>query len=319
MRALVISGGGSKGAYAGGVAEYLIRVLQYKYDIFVGTSTGSLLLTHLAVGHIDELHHLYTHVNQQSIFSRNPFVIRKKKGRSYVTINYFNTVIQFIKRKRTFGESENLKKLIKKSLTREVFENARAHTKDIVVTVSNLSKNRIEYKSIHDFDYEDFCDWVWISCNYVPFMSLVERNGCEYADGGFGTLVPIREAIRRGATTVDAIILKTEKPEHRQVLGKNPFSLLMNLFQFMLAQNAKSDIVKGDLAAQLKNVDLNLYYTPSKLIDNSLIFDKELMTRWWQQGYEYAKIKSEENRKKSRVEKWIEYFKRKRPFSSKTN
>lgn len=36
MRAMVISGGGSKGAFAGGVAQYLIEELNYKYDIFFG-------------------------------------------------------------------------------------------------------------------------------------------------------------------------------------------------------------------------------------------------------------------------------------------
>ena len=35
MRALVISGGGSKGAFAGGVAEHLIRVQKKKYDLFL--------------------------------------------------------------------------------------------------------------------------------------------------------------------------------------------------------------------------------------------------------------------------------------------
>ena len=49
MRAMVISGGGSKGAFAGGVAQYLMQGLDYKYDLFLGTSTGSLLISHLAL------------------------------------------------------------------------------------------------------------------------------------------------------------------------------------------------------------------------------------------------------------------------------
>ncbi|MDG2443864.1 MAG: patatin-like phospholipase family protein, partial [Flavobacteriaceae bacterium] len=39
-KALVISGGGSKGAFAGGVAEYLLKEKKKTYDIFLGTSTG---------------------------------------------------------------------------------------------------------------------------------------------------------------------------------------------------------------------------------------------------------------------------------------
>jgi len=209
---------------------------------------------------------------------------------------------QFLKRKRTFGESKNLRNTIRKNFTEKEFRLARRKAKDLVVTVSNLTKNKTEYKSIKDFSYEDFCDWIWISCNYVPFMSLVTKNGCEYADGGFGCMVPIREAIRRGATEIDAIILESENMEYKKVLGKNPFSLMVNLFSFMFDQVEGHDTVKGKLAAINKNVVLNLYYTPSKLTENSLIFDKKLMNNWWKQGYEYAaqKIrKSEENKLKN--------------------
>jgi len=292
MRALVISGGGSKGAYAGGVAEHLIREQKKKYDIFIGSSTGSLLISHLALGKITKLHEIYTNVNQSSIFSLNPFVVKHEGDREYVSINYLTTFFQFLKKKRTFGESRNLKKLIKNKITRAEFYEIKSTVKDLVVTVSNLSKNQIEYKSIKDFDYDEFCEWIWISCNYVPFMSLAKKDGFEYADGGFGCMVPIREAIRRGATEIDAIILESENMEYNKVLGKNPFSLMVNLFGYMLDQVEKSNIIEGKLAAINRDVVLNLYYTPSKLTENSLIFDKKLMTNWWQQGYEYAHNKA---------------------------
>ena len=292
MKALVISGGGSKGAYAGGVASHLMKVQNRDYDIFVGASTGSLLLTHLAIGEIDKLHRVYTNVNQKSIFSLNPFKIKKKDNREYVSINYLTTILQFIKKKRTFGESKNLRKLIQQKITKEDFLRAKKSGKDIVITVSNLTKNNVEYKSIKEFSYEEFCDWIWISCNYIPFMSLVKKDGYEYADGGFGSMVPIREAIRRGATEIDAIILESENMEYNKVLGKNPFSLMINLFGFVLDQVERSNIIEGKLAASNRNVVLNLYYTPSKLTENSLIFDKKLMTSWWEQGFKYANDKA---------------------------
>lgn len=135
MRALVISGGGSKGAYAGGVAEYLIQKQKQNYDMYVGSSTGSLLLPHLAIGQIDKLYDIYTNVNQNNIFSLNPFIIRKKRNREYVTINYLTTALQFLKKKRTFGESKNLKKLIKNKIAQDVFEEAKRITTDLVITV----------------------------------------------------------------------------------------------------------------------------------------------------------------------------------------
>jgi len=55
MRALVISGGGSKGAFAGGVAQYLIEEDKRHYNMFIGTSTGSLLVSHLALNKVNKV------------------------------------------------------------------------------------------------------------------------------------------------------------------------------------------------------------------------------------------------------------------------
>jgi len=294
LKALVISGGGSKGAFAGGVAQYLIEEKQQNYDMFLGTSTGSLLIQHLATNNVKKLYTIFTNVKQKHIFSINPFVVRKKGNREFVSINFLSSLLQFIKMKRTFGESRALKRNIRRNFTKEEYDKIRATKQDVVVTVSNLSTNRVEYKSIHDFTYEEYCDWIWISCNYVPFMSLAVKDGYEYADGGLGCVVPIREAILRGATEVDVIILESENLEQQKVLGKNPFSLMLNLFSHLLDQVEKHDITIGKLAAKNRGVQLNLYYTPSKLTENSLIFNKKLMIGWWKKGYNYAKIKHRE-------------------------
>ncbi len=294
MKALVISGGGSKGSFAGGVAQYLIEKEGRNYDMFLGTSTGSLLIPHLAANDIKKLYTIFTNVKQKHIFSVNPFVQRKKEGREYVSINFINSMWQFIKRKRTFGESKSLKRNIRRNFTEEEYNLIKKTREDVVVTVSNLSKNQVEYKSIRDYSYEEFCDWIWISCNYVPFMSLAIRDGYEYADGGLGCVIPIREAIQRGTTEIDAIVLESEHMEQQKVLGKNPFSLMISLFGHLLNQVEKHDVTIGKLAAKNKNVKLNLYYTPTQLTENSLIFSKSLMESWWKQGYQYAETKFNE-------------------------
>lgn len=291
MRALVISGGGSKGAFAGGVAQYLMECKHRHYDMFLGTSTGSLLIPYLALENIPKLYNIYTNVQQHDIFSVSPFVQRKKGDREYVSIDFVNSLWQFIKRKRTFGESKALKRNIRKNFSREEYHMIKEKRHDVVVTVSNLSMNRVEYKSINDCTYEEFCNWIWISCNYIPFMSLAVVNGHEYADGGLADVIPIREAINRGATEVDAIVLEAENMDKQKVLGKNPFSLMMNLYGHLIDQVEKKDIALGKLMADSKNVKLNIYYTPTQLTENSLIFSKQLMTKWWQQGYEYAEEK----------------------------
>ena len=295
MRALVISGGGSKGAFAGGVAQYLIEEGHHDYDIFVGTSTGSLLISHLALSKIEKIREVYTSVNQHNIFSNRPFRVKKGKyGSKEIGIDHFSVLLNMLRGSKTFGESQNLRKLIKKTLTEADFNQLKESGKEVVVTVSNLSLNQVEYKSIHDYNYDDFCDWIWVSCNYIPFMSLVQKDGCEYADGGFGSMVPIEEAINRGATTVDVIILETEVTYYNRLPSKNPFSLLTNMHSFMLDRVEKQNIRIGKFVAGNHDAIINLYYTPTVLTTNSLIFDKEKMSRWWESGFKYAKMKNKE-------------------------
>ena len=294
MKALVISGGGSKGAFAGGVAQYLIQELKRDYQLYIGTSTGSLLVSHLALNKIEKIKTVYTNVNNDSIFNVCPFTVKKKHGTQNIGINHINVLINFFRGSKTFGESYNLKKLIKNTLTEEEFVFLKNGPMDIVVTVSNISVNQVEYKSLNDFSYEEFVDWIWISCNYTPFMSLVKKNGCEYADGGLGNMVPIEEAITRGATEVDAIILQTEISQFNRMPSKNAFSLLTNMFAFMLDRIESQNIKIGKYVATHNNAIINFYYAPIVLTTNSLIFEKDKMTKWWQSGYDFAKTRNQE-------------------------
>lgn len=294
MRALVISGGGSKGAFAGGVAQFLIEELKRDYQLYLGTSTGSLLVSHLALNKTEKIKEVYTSVNNDSIFSLCPFIIKDKYGTQNISIHHFNVLRNFLKGSKTFGESYNLKNLIQETLTEEEFLELKRSSLDIVVTVANLSLNQVEYKSIHDFDYEDFCDWIWISCNFTPFMTLAKKNFCEYADGGLGSMVPIEEAIKRGATEIDAIILQTEISQLNRMPSKNAFSLLSSMFNFMLDRIENQNIRIGKFVASHQDIIINFYYTPTVLTTNSLIFNKEKMTRWWESGYQFAKFKNED-------------------------
>lgn len=123
-------------------------------------------------------------------------------------------------------------------------------------------------------------------------MSLVKKEGCEYADGGFGSLVPIEEAINRGATEVDVIILETEVTYYNRLPSKNVFSLITNLYAFMTDRIEKHNIRIGKFVANNHDAILNFYYTPTVLTTNSLVFDKEEMEKWWESGYRYAKLKN---------------------------
>lgn len=289
MKALVISGGGCKGSFAGGIAEYLILDCCHQYDIFVGCSTGSLLLPHLSLKNIDKIKNIFTNVRQEDIFNICPFKIKKTPTGITTKINHINTVRSFIKGCATFGESQNLRALINKSILQEELDEIKTNKIKIILAVSNLSKDVVEYIHADQCSHQDFCDWAWASCNYIPFMSVCEKNGFQYADGGFGGFIPIMQAIEQGATDIDVIVLEPAQHTISHNKLKNPFELLLRTFHFMNHQNSIKDLLIGQLMGLNRKVNIHLYHTPEILTNNPLIFSPKKMTQWWKDGYDYAK------------------------------
>jgi len=294
MRALVISGGGSKGAFAGGVAEHLIRERGIDYDIFVGSSTGSLLVPHLSIGKIDKIKDMYTNVTQNDIYTVNPFVIKEDEdGELKASINHKSTVKMFLKKKKTFGDTSALRRTIANTLSKEDFRLIQRSGKKVIVTVSNITRTTVEYRYAIDCLHEDFIDWMWASSSFIPFMSLVEKNGYDYADGGFGNYIPIEEAINIGATEVDCIVLNPRRRPTREIKTHNAFDLLLKSFLFMQKQIAHDDVLIGHLESIYNDdVRVNFIFTPRELTTHSFYFDPKEMKAWWQEGLEYARTRS---------------------------
>ena len=293
MKALVVSGGGSKGAFGGGVAQYLIEEEEKEYDLLIGTSTGSLLVPFIAIKEIDSLKEAYTTVTQKDIFKINPFRVKSDaNGVVKVGINFKNVLWNtLIRRKKSFGDASNLKKLIKRFISEKDYRKIKDSGKEVICTTTNLTLGKSEYKSTKEYGYKDFCDWILASATAPPFMEVVEKDGYQYADGGILEQAAIQEAINRGASDIDIIILRKEEAELPPELIRNSFHYILRTIDLMMLEIGRSDIQIGKLKAMNEDVKLNFYYTPRKLTNNSLIFNKENMLSWWDEGYESAKNK----------------------------
>ena len=292
MRALVISGGGSKGAFAGGVAEYLIRDCGNTYDLFVGTSTGGMLSPLLASNNLDRAKEMYTSIQHKDIFAHSPFTMERENGRAKAKMSHTSIIRNLWEDRRTFGDSRYLRRYIGRKFTQEDFDCIRQLEREVIVTVANLTKQRVEYKSSRDYTYEDFCDWIWASSSVLPFMSLVSKEGSEYGDGGFGNLIPIRTAIDKGATEVDVIILRPENRDVNLPPIKNVFEVLTRTYDFMFQQIAKDDVTIGQLAAENKHVDMRFFFTPRLLTDDFFALDPQEMSQWWAEGHKVFQSQS---------------------------
>lgn len=205
-------------------------------------------------------------------------------------ISFLNIIYNLlIRKKKSFGDSSNLRKKIEEFITPSIFNAINASNVDVLVCVTNSNLGIAEYKSIKDFTISEFHDWVWASTSAYPFMDSVVINDQHYIDGGFTDPCPIQKAIDLGATEIDVIVLKPEDGRLVNEPIKNPLQGLGRLIDVMLKEINKDDIHIASLNAKDIDVKLNIYYTPRVLTNNPLVFDKDLMTQWWSEGFEYAK------------------------------
>jgi len=299
--ALVLSGGGSMGAWAGGVIQHLVEDLEKEYELYVGTSTGSLLAPLTSIREISTLKEGYTSITSKDIFNINPF---NKRGGLHP-----RAIIRALLLKKTYGESLELRETIKRYFLKKHFDKLVKSNKEVVAVVSNLTDEVSEVKSSNDYNYEDFIDWLWASANVEEYMSILEKEGNEYADGGVYSHIPIQTAIDRGATSIDVIVLS---PEGFGIIKREKirhvFHYGFKVKRMMHRKIAKDNIDLNKLNSYGRDINIRVYYTPYRLSENSLVFNKEEMLKWWGEGYLYAADGNHKNYKltKSNVFKEVE-------------
>ncbi|HSG29995.1 MAG TPA: patatin-like phospholipase family protein, partial [Thermodesulfobacteriota bacterium] len=279
--------------WAGGVIQHLIEDQNKDYDLYVGTSTGSLLAPLTSIREISLLKEGYTNITSDDIFSVNPF---NKKG----TLNAI-AIIRAITFHKTYGESKNLRNLIKKYFQEKHFDRLDKSDKEVIAVVSNMTDESVEYKSSNDYSYEEFIDWLWASCNAQTYMSILEKGDNQYADGAIYEHIPIQPAIDHGATDIDVIVLD---PEGFGVVRRqritNVFQYAFKTSRMMHKKIAKDNINLNKLHSHGRDININIYFTPYRLTENSLQFNKEEMIQWWEEGYLWAEAGNEKKYKLTR-------------------
>jgi NTE family protein len=65
--------------------------------------------------------------------------------------------------------------------------------------------------------------------------------------------------------------------------------MTFKLLDYIMEQNNQSKLEISKLRAQNKKVIISRFFTPTQLTENSLIFNREKMTKWWEEGKEFAR------------------------------
>jgi predicted acylesterase/phospholipase RssA len=206
-RALVISGGGSKGAFAVGAAQFLMGQLGLEFDLFVGTSTGALITPMLAALGRDALPKLkteYTTVRTQDIITP-----RQPEETAIVHSSVFTT--------------EPLAKRIAGNVTADVFQKLSTGPRQVIVTSVNLRTGRLTYHHTGTGGFQTNGDLVRAADRDTLMRAMLASAsipvlmqpaglgpggaGDPFVDGGVREYAPIQVAIDAGATDIVAILL----------------------------------------------------------------------------------------------------------------
>jgi len=284
-RALAVSGGGSKGAFAVGVLQRLReRDPLLTFDIVSGTSTGALLAPFALTDRLDRAAELYTSFSTDDCFVRQDAVTAFQRG--------------------FLMDTAPLRELLEQFVDDELFDAVR-HAVDggkrMYVTAIHLETGALTYFHVGPpprvpaeagratrevRTRAALVDAVLASASQPVIMPLVAIDGQHYCDGGVRETAPIRVVLDSGATDVLAVVLSPEPtgdplPDFRATL----VGTLSRTLDLLLTEVVRDDIAE---AASIPGVRVALVRPRANLIDDALEFTRADMRRMLRLGLERA-------------------------------
>ena len=198
-RALVLSGGGAKGAYQIGVWKAL-RKLKIKIDIVTGTSVGALNGTLFVQNDYFSARRLWRKMNFNFVFDEK---ILRQYNHCKTTKDMLGMFsLNFIKQG---GMSVNsLEHLVKQYFKPKKFF---ASSTDFGISTYNFSDLKPVKLKKRDLEKKNVTDYVIASSCCFPAFKMKKIGSKKYIDGGFFDNLPINLAIDMGADEIIAVDL----------------------------------------------------------------------------------------------------------------
>lgn len=291
-RGLVIQGGGSKFAFVAGELAYHIGVRGHDWDEYYGTSAGALAALIASTGDAELLKTTATTMSNKDIWSKNPM---RRNGK----LNYRNLFLKLAFKKDALGSTSNLRKQIEKFYTEEMFNEIR-ESKLVAACASNYTAGGVYFGHNIVYDYKTFLDFVWASTCVPVLCEPVSIQGEKFQDGGLLLNTPIQQAIDNGCDEIDVFLL-SPKPSISSDgwEGSTLTDYAGRSIEMMSSYISERNMIIANITAKNKQVKLRFRYTPEKLCKNTMDamnFDKNQMTKWYYQGYNYAAKRGESDK-----------------------
>ena len=279
MRALVLSGGGSKGAYQVGVLKKWMGEQGLDYQILCGVSVGALNVAGLAQAPFGK--------PQEAIALLEKLWLNDVKTEAIWKHWWPFSKVSGIW-KRSLLNSQPLVELVKDKLDVDAI---RMSGRQVHVGAVCLDTGEIGYG---DQTSQEFINWVLASASYPIFLTPIEIDGKLWSDGGIRNITPLGQAISLGATEVDVIICSNPglSPSwHDSAKNALPDQLYRTL-DIMSDQILRSDLqvteLKNELAdtnSKFRRVKIRVVQPSSRLTEELLDFDPKKIREMMERGY----------------------------------
>lgn len=301
MKALVLSGGGSKGAFqTGALRKLLDENPELDYDIYTGISVGALNASFLATGPLKETLPGLEDVWLKDIKGNSS--VRKHRilksigvlasavilfggllssiaailqfpvwlfclflGLSTIAAGLlvFFPFVKFINYNKSIYNTKPLSNLINKKLD---LNKLRMSGKRLCVGA--VSYQTGEYKSVDQND-PDIVKWILASSAFPVFFPMQRIKGQDWLDGGVRETAPLKDAIDMGAKEIDIIL--TQPLDLNQKTDDRIFPQISRAISLMTREIMINDIVhtsdiKIRLIVPVKNFDFDpLAFKPKEI------------------------------------------------------
>ena len=179
--ALVLSGGGARGAYEIGVWQAL-RELEIPIHIVTGASVGALNGCLVAQNKFDEAVELWERIETHHVFDVN------EDGSGF---------------KINTGTS-GLAEIIREYADEDAIRNSEI---DFGLVMVQLPDMKPHYLFVDQIEKGKLHDCVHASASFFPALEAVEIDGKKYIDGGYADVMPVKMAVEHGADHVIAVYL----------------------------------------------------------------------------------------------------------------
>ena len=237
MKALVLSGGGSKGSYQIGVWKAL-KKLHIKFDIVTGTSVGALNGALITQKSYFRAIKLWKKINLKLLFgenaidSTNDLKVMTMYGKEFLK----NGGMEVKKLENLIEKEIRYKKLMKSKINYGLVTFNLTTKKPVQITKKEITKHLIG-------------DYLMASASCYPAFKQKNIEGERYIDGGFFDNLPINLAIEMGADEIVAVDLSApgfNKTPRKKVptIKIKPNNKLTNFLNFY-EEGAKRNIRLG--------------------------------------------------------------------------